>query len=56
MYIVKLKGRKLNLKEFKVGFKNYESARTVLKRLIRSRGFNSDKGFTCLGFSIVRIS
>jgi hypothetical protein len=55
MYVVKLKGRKLNLKSFKVGFKKYEEARTVLKRYIRSKGFNSDKGYTYLGFRIQKV-
>lgn len=55
MYVVKLKGRKISLKAFKLGFKNYEQARATLKRLIRSRGFNADRGFTCLGYSIQRV-
>ena len=55
MYVVKLKGRKISLKAFKLGFKNYEQARMVLKRLIRSKGFNADRGFTCLGYSIQRV-
>jgi hypothetical protein len=55
MYVVKFKGRKLNHKAFRVSFKSYEAARTVLKRLIRSKGHNSDKGFTILGYSIQRV-
>ncbi len=55
MYVVKFKGRKIKTKLFKIGFKNYEAARTVLKRLIRSKGFNSDKGYTHLGYSIQKI-
>jgi hypothetical protein len=55
MYVIKLNGRKLKLKSFRVSFKSYESARTLLKRLIRSKGHNSDRGFTHLGYSIQRI-
>jgi hypothetical protein len=55
MYIVKLNNRTLRKKMLKVKFKSYESARTVLKRYIRSLGFNSDKGYTCLGFKIQKV-
>lgn len=55
MYVIKLRGRKLKLKSFKLGFKNYEAARTVLKRIIRSKGYSSDRGYTHLGYSIQRI-
>jgi hypothetical protein len=55
MYVIKLNNRSLRKKVLKFKFKNYESARTVLKRYIRSLGFNSDKGYTCLGFSIQRV-
>jgi hypothetical protein len=55
MYVVKFKGRKLKTKAFKIAFKSYEQARTVLKRLIRSKGFNSDKGYTHLGYCIQKV-
>lgn len=55
MYVVKLNKRLLRKKMFKLKFKNYESARTVLKRYIRSLGLNSDKGYTRLGFSIQKV-
>lgn len=55
MYVVKFKGRKIKLKSLRVSFKSYEAARTVLKRLIRSKGHNSDRGYTVLGYSIQRV-
>lgn len=55
MYVVKLNNKKVTNKLFKAGFDSYESARTILKRWIRSLGHNSDKGYSKLGYSIQRV-
>ena len=40
---------------FRNSFKTYESARTVVKRLVRVKGSNSDTGYTKHGFSIISV-
>lgn len=55
MYIVKLNGRKLTLKLFKSGFTTYEAARQAVRKMLRSMGHDSNKGYTALGYTIQKV-
>jgi hypothetical protein len=52
MYFVKLNNRKVSIKLFAKGFKTYEEARQALRKLIRSKGHDSNLGYTHLGYVI----
>jgi hypothetical protein len=52
MYIVRLNGKKLNLKSL-TGFKNYEEVRNALRKYLRTKGLTRLHG--TLGYSISRV-
>lgn len=53
MYKVKLNNRLIRTKEFVSGFPTYAEVRAAVKRHIRSKGLNADRGFKAHGYSIV---
>lgn len=53
MYKVKLNGRLLRTKAFSNGFDNYAAVRAAVKRHIRAKGLDADKGFKTYGYAIV---
>jgi hypothetical protein len=55
MYVIKLKNRKVTTKAFKDGFNSYEAARQALRKMIRSLGHDSNKGYTFLGYTIQKV-
>lgn len=52
-YKVKLNNRQIRTKEFLNTFDSYSAVRAAVKRHIRAKGLDADKGFKTYGYSIV---